>query len=151
MRIPEFLFCVLNPMMRMTLHSPAHFVFSDSIVVIKYTGRKSGKSYEVPVRYVEKNRELQCYTDKRAGWWPNLRDNPSVTFRLRGRDIKYATRVLIDDPEKLRAELIEYLNKYPEDAVYHDVRLDANGKPLESDIDLSAPNAVVIYATPSET
>lgn len=151
MRIPEFLFCVLNPMMRMTLHSPAHFVFSDSIVVIKYTGRKSGKSYEVPVRYVEKNGVLQCYTDKRAGWWPNLRDNPNVSFRLRGRDVCYATRVLIDDVEKLKAELKGYLNKYPEDAVYHDVRLDSNGKPLESDIDLCAPNAVVIYATPAET
>lgn len=138
-------------MMRMTLHSPAHFVFSDSILVIKYTGRKTGKSYEVPVRYVEKNGVLQCYTDKRAGWWPNLRDNPSVTFRLRGRDVSYSTRVLIDDPENLRAELHEYLNKYPEDAVYHDVRLDSNGKPLESDITLSAPNAVVVYATPAET
>lgn len=138
-------------MMRMTLHSPAHFVFSDSIVVIKYTGRKTGKSYEVPVRYVEKNGVLQCYTDKRAGWWPNLRDNPNVTFRLRGRDINYATRVLIDDTEKLRTELKEYLNKYPEDAVYHDVRLDSNKKPLESDIELSVANAVVIYATPAET
>lgn len=151
MRIPELLFCVLNPMMRMTLHSPAHFTFSDSILVIKYTGRKTGKPYEVPVRYVEKNGVIQCYTDKRAGWWPNLRENPGVTFRLRGRDVRYATRVLINDPVQLRNELHEYLNKFPEDAVYHDVRLDSNKKPLDSDIDLRAANSVVIYATPVET
>ncbi len=137
-------------MMRMTLHSPAHFVFSDSILVVKYTGRKSGRAYEVPLRYVEKNGVLRCYTDKRAGWWPNLRDNPSVTFRLRGRDIRYSTRVLINDSETLKAELHEYLNKYPDDAVYHDVRLDANRKPLESDINIRAANAIVIYATPAD-
>ena len=134
--------------MRMTLHSPAHFVVSDSILVIKYTGRKSGKSYEIPVRYVEKDGVVKCYTDKRAGWWPNLRDNPSVIFRLRGQDRKFATRVLIDDFETLKKELTDYLNKYPEDAVYHDVRLDSNKKPRQSDIDISANSAVVVYATP---
>ena len=148
MRVPEFLFCVINPMMRMTLHSPAHFVVSDSILVIKYTGRKSGKSYEIPVRYVENDGVVKCYTDKRAGWWPNLRDNPNVIFRLRGQDRKFATRVLIDDFETLKKELTDYLNKYPEDAVYHDVRLDSNKKPRQSDIDISANSAVVVYATP---
>lgn len=135
----------------MTLHSPAHFTFSDSVLLIKYKGRKTGKSYEIPVRYVEQNGLIQCYTDKRAGWWPNLRDNSDVTLRLRGRDIRYSTRVLTDDMEKLKSELHKYLTKFPDDAVYHDVRLDSNGNPLESDIAISAATAVVIYATPVDT
>lgn len=135
-------------MMRMALHSPAHFVFSDSVVVIKYKGRRTGNSYEVPVRYVEKDGVIQLYTDKRAGWWPNLKDNASITFRIRGRDVPYATQVLIDEPEKIKHELQDYLNKFPEDAVYHDVRLDSDKRPIEADIDLSVGSAVIIYATP---
>lgn len=138
-------------MMRMTLHSPAHFTLSDSILIIKYKGRKTGRPYEIPVRYVEKDGSIRCYTDKRAGWWPNLRDNPDVTLRLRGRDIRYSTRVLTDDAEKLKSELLEYLNRFPADAVYHDVRLDSSGKPVESDIEISAATAVVVYATPVES
>lgn len=148
MRIPEFMFCVINPMARMTLHSPAHFVMSDSLLVIKYVGRKSGKSYEVPVRYVEKGGVVKCYTDKRSGWWPSLRDNPNVILRIRGRDIKHETSVLIGDFERIRDELNEYLGKFPGDAVYHDVRLDSDGKPRQSDIEISANSAVIVVAKP---
>lgn len=148
MRIPEFMFRVINPMMRMTLHSPAHFVMSDSVLILKYVGRKSGKSYEVPVRYTEKDGLVKCYTDRRAGWWPNLRDNPNVVLRIRGRDVKYETTVLTGDFERVRNELTEYLGKFPEDAVYHDVRLDADGKPKQSDIDIRASVAVVVFAKP---
>ena len=149
MRIPEFMFCVLNPMMRLALHSPAHFVFSSNILVVKYTGRKTGRSYEVPLRYVEKDGVVQCYSDKRAGWWPNLRNNDNVILRIRGRDRRYSTQVLTDDSEKIREELMEYLNDFPGDAVYHDVRLDANRKPLESDIDIAVNTAVIVFATPA--
>ena len=147
MRIPEVLFGVINPMMRLTLHTPAHFVFSDSLLVVKYRGRKTGKSYEVPVRYVEKDDFIQLFTDKRSGWWPNLRDNSNVTLRIRGKDISVSTRVLTDDPDKLKEELTSYLNRFPQDAVYHDVRLGPDKKPLQSDIDIHAVTAVCIYAT----
>ncbi|MCY3885413.1 MAG: nitroreductase/quinone reductase family protein [Gammaproteobacteria bacterium] len=150
MRIPEILFRILNPMMRMTLHSPAHFTFSDSVLLIKYKGRKTGKSFEIPVRYVEKDGVIKCYTDKRAGWWPNLKDNSDVVLRLRGRDVRCSTKVLTGDAENLKNELQEYLSKFPGDAVYHDVRLDSKGNPVESDIDIRSAVAVVVYATPVE-
>ena len=34
------------------LDSPLHMILSGSMAVIEYTGRKSGKTYRVPVEYV---------------------------------------------------------------------------------------------------
>ena len=148
MRIPEQFFCVINPLMRMTLHSPAHVFFSDNVLIIKYQGRRSGKSYEIPVRYIEKDGVVKCFTDKRAGWWPNLKDNSNVILRIGGRDARYETKVYVNDQEFLKAEITDYLNNFPGDAVYHDVRLDENRRPLESDIDQCVASAVAIFAHP---
>lgn len=146
MRIPEPLFVVINPAMRLTLRSPLHFMFSYNIMLIRYRGRKTGKHYEIPVRYIEDSGVVKCFTDKRSGWWPNLRDNDNVELLLRGKSTPCQTSIVIDEPERLEQELNSYLNKMPADAVYHDVRLDHDRKPCAEDIAKSALSTVMVIA-----
>ena len=149
MRIPEFMFCVVNPMMRFSLRSPFHVFFSQNIMLVRYVGRKSGKHYEVPVRYFERDGVIKCFTDKSAGWWPNLRDNQNVTLVIRGTEMKASTQVVVNQTDLLTEELTAYLNEFPSDAVYKDVRLDHHRRPAAEDIARSAQSAVMIVATPT--
>src|SRR5262249_17743027 len=52
MRLPEPLFVVINPVIRALLRSPVHGLMSKSLMLITFTGRKSGRRYTTPVRYV---------------------------------------------------------------------------------------------------
>lgn len=146
MRVPEFLFCVINPAMRLTLRSPIHGFFSHNIMLIRYQGRKSGKSYEIPVRYLDDGGVIKCFTDKSTGWWPNLVDNDHVMLTMHGEDVLCRTTVIKDDHERLTEELSRHLNRFPMDSVYHDVRLDHDRKPSFDDIVASAKKSVLILA-----
>ena len=42
-----------NPIIRLVLRSPLHGLFSGSLALITYRGRKSGKEYTIPVQYVQ--------------------------------------------------------------------------------------------------
>ena len=150
MKVPEFMFCVINPMMRFSLRSPLHVFVSHNIMLIRYVGRKTGKHYEIPVRYAERDGAVKCFTDKTAGWWPNLRDNSEVSLVIRGSVMKVSTQVVVDDTELLIAELTKHLNEFPGDAVYKDVRLDHQRRPAAEDIAKHAEVAVLVIATPLE-
>ncbi len=151
MRVPEFMFCVINPIMRFSLRSPIHGIFSKNIMLICYQGRKTGKYYEVPVRYIEKDGIIKCFTDKSAGWWPNLRDNSSVQLCLNGKNSHYKTVVVTSPQEKMvEEELTSYLKDFPHDAVYHDVRLDHDQKPSPGDLEEAAKHTVMVIAKPQD-
>ena len=98
-------------------------------MLIRYVGRKTGKHYEIPVRYAERDGVIKCFTDKTAGWWPNLRENSEVSLVVRGTVMKVSTQVVVDDTEVLISELTKHLNEFPGDAVYKDVRLDHQRRP----------------------
>lgn len=119
-------------------------------MLIRYVGRKTGKHYEIPVRYAERDGAVKCFTDKTAGWWPNLRDNSEVSLVIRGSVMKVSTQVVVDDTELLIAELTKHLNEFPGDAVYKDVRLDHQRRPATEDIAKHAEVAVLVIATPIE-
>lgn len=148
MKVPEFMFCVINPMMRFSLRSPLHLFFSHNLMLIRYVGRKTGKHYEIPVRYAERDGVIKCFTDKTAGWWPNLRDNSDVSLVIRGNVVKVSTQVVVNETELLISELTKHLNEFPGDAIYKDVRLDHQRRPAAEDIVKHAEVAVLVIATP---
>jgi len=41
----------LNPLMRALLRSPLHGLLSGMLMLLSYTGRKSGKVYTIPIGY----------------------------------------------------------------------------------------------------
>ncbi len=44
---------IWNPLVRLILRSPLHGVMSKGIMLITYTGLKSGKEYTLPVSYLQ--------------------------------------------------------------------------------------------------
>ncbi len=148
MKVPEIAFAVINPVMKGLLHSPLHRVFSDSIMVVNFTGRISGRSYATPVRYVRRGDVVRCYSTTDTQWWRNLRDGAEVALLVGGEEGSYRTEVLENSPEEIAAALRDYFREYPQDAAYHDVRMLASGQPDEDDLLAASQHAVVIDARP---
>jgi deazaflavin-dependent oxidoreductase (nitroreductase family) len=148
MRIPEPLFVLINPTMRLLLRSPLHGIVSGSLMLITFTGRRSGRRYTTPVRYLQSGDVVRCFTASESKWWRNLKGGAEVALRIRGRDRRYHAVAIDDDPARVRAGLEEYLRQFPQDAAYHDIRLIGRRTPDPTDLDRAARAAVIVEARP---
>ena len=75
-------FRILNPVMKTILNSPLHRLVSDKIMVITFTGIKSGKEYSTPVSYFMDDGTAYCFTHGK--WWKNLVAGANVKLKLKG-------------------------------------------------------------------
>ncbi len=148
MKVPEPLFVIINPIMRFLLRSPLHGLWSNSLMLITFTGRKSGRQFTTPVRYVSSGGKVYAFTAKENQWWRNLRGGADVILRTRGQDAKYHAVAIDEDQATIRQWLIKYLDLFPQDAAYHDIRLNKDKSLNAEDLARAVPEAVVVEATP---
>lgn len=146
MRLPESLFVVINPVMRTLLRSPIHFFWSKSLMLITFTGRKSGRRYTTPVRYVRVDGVVRCFTSVEHLWWRNLRGGALVSLRIEGKEAPYNAVAIDHDRQKIRAALQHYLALYPQDASYHEIRLNRDKSLVLEDLDRASQHTVVVEA-----
>jgi deazaflavin-dependent oxidoreductase (nitroreductase family) len=73
----------INVPMRAILALPFPTPISRRLMLLEYTGRKTGRSYRQPVSYVRDGDTL--LTPGGGAWKANLREGEPVTIRLRGR------------------------------------------------------------------
>jgi len=79
-----------SPFVRALLRSPLHGLLSGSLLLVTYTGRKSGRMFTIPVLYAENDADVLVYVGRSRDkvWWRNLRGSAPVAVRLRGRDLR---------------------------------------------------------------
>ena len=65
---PRIVFKLLNPLMKLILNSPFHRLMSSRVMVISFTGRKSGKHFAIPVAYTWEGNHVIVVTH---GAWRN--------------------------------------------------------------------------------
>ncbi|AMW21681.1 MULTISPECIES: hypothetical protein [Mycobacteroides] len=124
----------VNKMVRGLLRSPLHPVLSGNIALFTFTGRKSGKEYNVAATYIRDGDVLTVFTDR--AWAKNLRDGRPVTALVRGKRLD-GTAELSTGPQ-IAGPLADLLHRVPRDAKYHNVRRNADGSLNQSDIDRAA-------------
>lgn len=149
MRIPEKLFVVINVIVRTILKSPAHGIMSDSFMLMSYTGRKSGKAFTTPVRYMRTDAGVRVYTAEHTQWWRNMLSGPVVTLLIAGESGEFQASVYDRDAAKNRELLIEFLTLYPQDAAYQDIRLNKDGSLNEDDLEAASQKSIVVEFTKS--
>lgn len=148
MRLPEPLFLIINPMMRMLLRSPLHFVQSKSLMLITFKGRKSGRLFTTPVRYVRIGDKVRCFTSAENLWWRNLRGGAAVSLRIEGKEAPYWASPIESNPAATRDALTHYLTVFPQDAAYHGIRLNPDKSLVSEDLERAVQRAVVVEAQP---
>jgi hypothetical protein len=122
--LPKTAYVVVNPLMKALLRSPLHRLVSESLMTLRFTGRKSGTRYNIPVGYVQRGEKLFVFSH--SAWSNNFRGGAPVTVRLRGKEIGGTARV-IEDRERV-AEVIGLLVAKHGDAMAQRMGLIADGR-----------------------
>jgi len=148
MKIPEPLFAIINPIMRLLLRSSIHFILSKSLMLITFTGRNSGHQFTTPVRYFRDGETVRCFTSAENQWWRNLRGGADVVLRIEGRDAPYHATAVENDPEEVKKRLRHYLGLFPQDAAYHDIRLNRDKSLVSEDLEKASRSAILVEAVP---
>ena len=108
-----------------------------------FTGRKSGREFTTPVRYVRDGEKVRMFSSPAGKWWRNLVSGADVQLTLRGKSIAcYSTVLDLDDETKLRL-FGDYLTQFPGDSAYHGIKI-RRGKPLPWNLLKSVLHDVVI-------
>jgi len=132
--IPKIAYLVVNPLMKLLLRSPLHGLISDDLMLITFTGRKSGNTYTTPVGYIlMEEGVLMIFTE--SPWWRNLDAVPEVTLRLRGERVKGRAEI-IEDPDQIRAYLRKMAEKRGEEMLE---RMEMDVFDQQGGIDLDHP------------
>lgn len=103
-----------NTLATAVLRSPIHRMMSGSLLVLTYTGRRSGREYTLPLQYVEHDEQLCIWAGNAGGktWWRNFEAPASVTVRLRGEDATGKAGVIVE-PVRRTEILRAYLKRFP--------------------------------------
>jgi deazaflavin-dependent oxidoreductase (nitroreductase family) len=132
-----------NPIMKWLIRSPLHGAVSSSMLVISYTGRKSGKRYEIPVNFVRAGDDLLVTSYRTRTWWRNMLGGAPVTVWLAGKQIQAnaeAYSELADATHYLQV----YLDHVPQQAKYFNVVLDEQGHPAPEQVAQAAKERVIV-------
>jgi hypothetical protein len=136
--VPPF----VNNAIKSVLRSPVHGMVSKKILLITFTGCKSGKTYTTPVCYSQEGDQVYIFTH--AKWWKNLCNCTSVTLCLRGREIQGVPEPVVDDKQAIASKLTAHLRKVPSDARYYDVTFDDYGTPKAKEVEKAVQTVVMI-------
>jgi len=136
--IPPF----VNRAMKFVLCSPAHGLISKTILLITFTGRKSGKTYTTPVSYSQSGDQVSIFTH--AAWWKNLSGGAPVTLRIRGREFQGLAQPVVEDKRAIAAGLAAHLGLVPADARFYGVTFDDQKKPRAEEVARAVQTVVMV-------
>lgn len=135
-----------NPAIKGLLGSRFAGPLAKALILLRFTGRRSGKIYTTPVGYVRDGDSVVVVTSPTYQWWKNVRDGADVEVRLDGTWRKAHARVLPpDDPAFDRAVAILVRGRGPRMLQGFGVEVDESGHiPHEARADLDTKALVVL-------
>ena len=119
------IFRFVNVPMRAVLSLPFPTPLSRNLMLVSYTGRKSGRSYRQPLSYARDGAEL--LTPGGGKWTLNIEGGRPVRIRLRGRDVP-ARPELVREPGEVERLLDVIVRENPPAARYIPLPRLANGR-----------------------
>jgi hypothetical protein len=132
-----------NPFVKLLARSPLHNLMDEKVVLITYTGRKSGKTNTVPVNYLLVNKTLHIISLRNRNWWRNLKGGASVEVLLKGiKQNGWAD--LVEDQQKVAEELDLFSRNDPKYAQYLNIHLNENGISEPKELLESSRNRVAV-------
>lgn len=130
-----------RPLLRWGIHP-----WAGSTLLLRVTGRRTGRSYDIPLWYITRGDTLIAFTKRCETWWRNLVGGAGVTGWLRGREFSGVARAVVNDPSEITPVLVEYLDwlRPPSAATYFGIRLDDRLRPADGEIERASNEEVVM-------
>lgn len=97
---------IANVFLKTILKTPLHRVVSKELMLLTFTGRKTGKKYTTPVGTVRQGSTLIVFTHSK--WWKNLIGGAPVSVRLQGKTLHGMAFPVqeVDEIKKMITQLI---------------------------------------------
>ena len=140
----------MNPITMWLLRSWLHFLASRDLLILRFRGRRTGRSFATPLSYVQiGNRLYLCTRPEVANWWKNLRGGTEVEIVWRGRATRASASVLDSTSEEAGEGFRAFLTRNPRTAsmLYH-VEAHSDGRPIEEDFSRELPRSIVVRLEP---
>lgn len=128
-------------LLKYMLRSPLHGIFSKSIMLLVFRGRKTGRVYSTPVSYMREGNVVTAFTD--SPWRRNLLGGAPVTMYLKGKAVKGFVEV-IDNRNAVTEALIRQLRQVRFDAKFYGVSFDADGQPIREQVERGSQHHVML-------
>lgn len=141
------LFAFINPIVVVMARSILHRVLSHQVVVLEFSGRRSGRRYTLPVSYLRRDGEVLCMTERNGIWWRNLQGAVPVQLTLDGRSVAAISQVEVEDDEQVAAALRLFCLRSRISAYFAGVGFDSDGEPNSMDLVRAAERHVLITLT----
>jgi hypothetical protein len=136
-----FVFQLANGIVSGLLRSPLHGILSNTLILLSFQGKKSGKTYTIPVGYTLNGNLVKIVS--RAGWWKNLRKDVPVTLWLKGQQHSGIAEAFYGDENVVEA-IMALAPKSQQLRKMYRISLDANGQPNPEDIRRAAAHTAQI-------
>lgn len=145
-------------MMKVLLRSPFHGLTSRSVLILYFRGRITGKRFSTPLRYETLGPEtknidefdnetvIELFTSKDTQWHKNFDDPQQVGVHIQGTTFQGSCVRNNADPAEIERSLMRYLTKFPQDAPYHQVRIQG-GKLNEDDVKATLSSRRIVRVT----
>jgi hypothetical protein len=91
---PEAMLRIVNPIMKLVLHTPFAGPARNQLMVVNFTGRKSGRHYSLPVSAHEIDGTLYAMTG--ATWKNNFRDGAAAQVLHDGKTTTMRGELITD-------------------------------------------------------
>jgi deazaflavin-dependent oxidoreductase (nitroreductase family) len=126
---------LVNVLVRGLLHTAGlSRIIGNHLVIVYVVGRKSGRSYPVPVAHLRQGDDVLVGTS--FAWGRNLRTDDPVTIRLKGKLVRVDVRTFTQEADVVSA-YAQMARVNPAFARFNNVRAGADGEPDERDLHLA--------------
>ena len=141
---------LINPLVVFILRSPLHFLASKNLIFITFQGRKSKKTFNIPVSYHREGNNLIALTLKQNLWWKNLKMLNRTQITLLGKKEDVGITIVDQDTQFIKEKMRELIIEKPIDAYFAKVKLDNNKLPVEEDLVEASHKHIVLKFTLKE-
>jgi len=147
---PQRLITALNPTVRVGLRSPLHRWLDDSVLMLHVIGRRTGRSYDIPVGFTDLGPRLLIVTQHR--WRRNLRGGGDVGVTRFGRRFRMHAE-LDEDPDTVAGIIDEILQRFGVAGVkrHLGIVIEPTARPTGEDLSAAARefDLAIITLTPA--
>jgi deazaflavin-dependent oxidoreductase (nitroreductase family) len=136
----------LNPLVAWVLRSPLHPMLDRVLLMLRVTGRRTGRRYWIPVGYQRDGDTITVLVSKapRKQWWRNYRDPGPADVLLQGRTLRGRARVLPTESTAFREAIERTLRRVPGLGRQFGVRYNRRTGLTPAQCRTVAANAVVV-------
>lgn len=109
-RLRKRFWSAMNGIVKPVLRSSAHPAFSGRFMLLTYEGRRTGRTYTIPVEFFLRDGGDVWALGQKGGWTRNMRGGREATLRIRGREFR-VTGAAVEEAKEVADMMAELLRE----------------------------------------